>query len=686
MATKTKDNSTKTPPNTPFEATSAQADGYSIAEPDYSQAERDYREYLLKVLEIDRNRREAPHIEFNGLTYTENYRSNMLAANSYTPPRANADDTQVVTGTTREKVLAIVSAILNLNFETVFMAYDKDDLEDENLAEAMTDIVQRANRMELWDDKKLYAYFEMATQGDVYVEEIFVDEMTADKEAMPLSAITKDTMKNYKPSTKNRLTFSGCQRNFIPGTQVFKGSMTERNFRDQPHIFTVEYRPYEVAKSLYGNLPRWENVPRKLVATQGLHQEGTSYGQNWRLDQENTESCEIIKYQDRFNNEYQIIINSTMMLPVGFAMPWGFPEYNIVQGRLEPISAFFSESKSIPAKTKLDQEILDEMYRLAVLKSQKSFMPPIANYSTNILSKAAFAAGKVNNNLQKGDIEVVGGDPGMYAMKPSEFQMIEMIKKFIDEKSVNPILQGQQNGNEASATQINTVTQQAKQQLGLLIFGFIQLHMNLDMLRLYDLLENYTKQTDQKVNAAKDGVIGKYRSVSVNKPIGSKGMGVKQIQFTEEQNSPSELYDMQNGVTRDNAGKPVGDPMPPRRPIRILQINPKVLRSLQYTWYAEVTPVEKETSLSSRIEFTDQLINAQKLFGQQSINADYAQTQWATRQKLDPDLFFNKNPQTQPGLPGPGDGADPEISNMSKQAAPFGSGAGAAEAVRQGMG
>ena len=664
--------------NTAFEAASNAA-GLGIQEPDYTDKEREYRKFLLQTLEADRNRRESPHILFNGLSYTENYTSNMLAANSYTPPRKNAEDTQVVTGTTREKVLAIVSSVLNLNFKTRFRAFDENDMEDVELAEAMTDCVERSNKMELWDDKKLYAYFEMAVQGDVYVEVLHTEETVVDKKKIKLSDVDEALMKDYRADYKTKVTFEGCTRNLIPGTQVYKGSMTERDISKQPHIFTREVRPYEVVKSIYGSLPRWKNVPRRLVTTTSGTED--NYGINWRLAGVDDEQCEVIKYQDKWNDEYQIIINGVMMLPVGYPMPWEYAEYNLVQGRLEPLSAFFSESKSIPCKTKLDQEILDEMYRLAVLKTQKSFMPPIANYSANVLSRSMFLPGKVNNNLFKGDIEVLGGDPSQYSMKPSEFEMIKMIKEFINEKSVSPIIQGQSISGEQTATEINTITQQAKQQLGLLIFGFMQFNANLDMLTLYDNLEFYTKPVGKKLDRLKQGVIDKYKTVTVYKDIPGKGEGMKSIQFTDEMMDPSELYDLENGITRDSSGKPLSV-MAPHKPVRILQVSPSALRNVKRYWYPETVVEEKDTSLSQRIEFTDQLINAMKLFGQQSINIDYAQQVWAQKNKLEASSFFSKNPQA--GMPN-GLGA-PEESNLTKQARPYSNGAGPAEAVRQGFG
>lgn len=680
--------------DTPFEA--SQDANFAVPDVNYSEKEIEYRRFLLQRLTEARNKREASQVFYNGLTYTENYRSNMLAGNSYTAPRVNAEDTQVVTGTTREKVLAIVSAVLNLNFETAFRAFDEDDIEDESLGEAMTDVVERANYMELWDEKKIYAYMEMAVQGDVYIEENYVEEVVSDKPRMALGNISADDYKkDYTQSTKSQ-SFAGCRRDIIPGPQVYKGSMTIRDLNEQPFIFTREVKSYEYAKSLYGHIPRFKMVPRQMQPVEGGQQDDI-LGINWRLEPISDETCEILKYSDRFNKEYQIIINGVMLLPMSYGLPWSYDGYNLTQGRLEPISPFFSESKSVPAKTKLDQEILDEMYRLAVLKTQKSFMPPIANFTNNILSRSMFLPGKVNNNLVKGDIEVLGGDPSQYSMKPSEFEMIKMVKQFIDEKSVDPVLQGQNPGGDPTATQINTVTQQAKQRLGVLIYGFIQFHQNLDTLRLYTVLDNYTKETGTKANELKTGIENKYRTITINKDLGAKGMGVKKIQFTEKHDSPASLYDQQEGIERDDSGKPTSI-NPPKTPMRIMQISPKMLGSIKYSWYAQTTPTERDTSVSSRIEFEDHIMKAMQLFGPQSINLDYAQQQWAIKNKIKFDSFFVKKPAGMGALPGgvppgtlgaagPGTGIEgmgpAQESNMTKANRPYG---GGGASMRAGMG
>jgi len=650
----------------------------------YTTEEAQYRDFLLRLMESDRDVREQKHDEFNNMTYTERYTANMKGGNSYTPPRKNPEDTQVVTGTTREKVLAVVSNVVNLNFETRFKAFNTDDQEDTELGEAMSDCVFRANQIEQWEDKKLYAYWELAVQGDVFLEDVYVEEIKVDKKKIPLSSLTSEMFQNYDFGAAMKTIFTGCRRNILAGPQVYLGNIRERDIKKQPRVFTREILPYEVAKTIFGHLPRWKFVPRNYT-TSTSGQDDNHWGLNWRLGDIERDMVEVIKYQDDPNDEYQIFLNGVMQLPVGFPKPWEFDGYNIVQGSLEPISAFFAYSKSMPDKTKLDQEILDEMYRLSILKAQKSFMPPIANYSGQLLSRSMFLPGKVTNNLQKGDIEVLGGNPNAYALQPGEFQMIEMIKKFIDEKTVNPITQGINPEGDPTATEVSTVVQQAKQRLGIVIFGFMQLHLNLDTLRLYNVLDNYTKPIGDKVNALKTGLEKKYKTVTVERSMGEQGYGVKKIQFTPDLKPPRDLYAEANGLTFDEGGNVI-DENPPKRPMKITQINPEVLRNIPMRWYGEVEITEKESSAQERVLFTDQLVTAAKLFGLPSINQEYAKVQWAQKNKIDARSFFTKN-TAEPGsnmVPAAEDVQKMEESPLTKQLRSNPD--GPKQAVRQGYG
>lgn len=622
---------------TPFEVDSEKLE---VKEPEYSSEEAEYRGFLLRLLEQDRNNREQPHDEFNGMTYTQRYVENFKAGNSYTPPRKNKEDTSLVTGTTREKKNAVINSVLSLVFDTTFRAFDNNNLEDQQLGEAMTDCVFQANQVEQWDEKKIYAYSELADQGDVFIEDLWIDEVRIDKRKMKIKDLNEETFKNFNPTKSVKVVYSGPRRRVVPGMQVYLGNIREPDIKLQPRIFTRQVIPYALAKSIFGTLPRWKNVPYDLIETDGENSD--HFGFNWRLETIGKDMVEILCYQDKWNDEYQILLNGVMQLPVGFPMPWEHGEYNIVHGHLEPISPFFAYSKSIPDKTFLDQKVLDEMYRLAVLKTQKSFMPPIANYSANILTQNMFLPGKINNDLEKGEIEVLGGNPNMYSLQTSEFEMMKMIKGYIDEKSVSPVLTGQDTfGDRATAVEVDSVTKQAKQALGVMIFGFLNLHLNLDHLRLLILLENYTKENGEKVDKLNNKLEKKFRAISVERDLGERGTGVKRIEFTEKAMSPEELYDLEEGVSRDGEGKPTSI-IPPKKPMKYMQISPSTLRSIKYRWYPEVTVNERESSLAERISFEDRIVKAAQFFGIESLNMEYIKQQWSAKNKIDPSFFFTQ--------------------------------------------
>jgi hypothetical protein len=253
-----------------------------------------------------------------------------------------------------------------------------------------------------------------------------------------------------------------------------------------------------------------------------------------------------------------------------------------------------------------------------------------------------FLPGKINNDLEKGDIEILGGSPNMYSLQSSEFEMMKMIKGYIDEKSVSPVLTGQNTfGDRATAVEVDTVTKQAKQALGVMIFGFLNLHLNLDYLRLLILLENYTKENGEKVDKLKNRLEKKFRSISVERDLGDRGTGIKRIEFTENPKTPEELYDLEEGITRDENGKPISI-IPPKKPIKYMQISPSTLRSIKYRWYPEITINERESSLAERISFEDRIVKAAQFFGVQSLNMEYIKQQWAAKNKIDPSFFFTQ--------------------------------------------
>jgi len=83
----------------------------------------------------------------------------------------------------------------------------------------------------------------------------------------------------------------------------------------------------------------------------------------WTLENLEKNMVEVIRYQDKWSNEFMIFINGVMMLPVGFPLTAVSPsgEYFLAKGSSHPISWFFAYSKSLGSKSKVDQAVLDEL-------------------------------------------------------------------------------------------------------------------------------------------------------------------------------------------------------------------------------------------------------------------------------------------------------------------------------------
>ena len=145
---------------------------------------------------------------------------------------------------------------------------------------------------------------------------------------------------------------------------------------------------------IFGKWDRWENVSKKIKKFDN------QYG-NWRLLETEDDYVEIVRYQDKWNNEFVVLLNGVLMTPVGLPLPWGYEDYNIAQQNLEPIHAKFAFGKSLVFRIRNKVAILDEMMRLAVLKTQKSFMPPYVNISGRVLSNRVLMPGKISYGIHR---------------------------------------------------------------------------------------------------------------------------------------------------------------------------------------------------------------------------------------------------------------------------------------------
>jgi len=603
---------------------------------DYTTEELAYRGELIQKLTSAKNQRDTDHTEFNDMDYYTWHEKNAKAANSYIPPKKNRTDTRIVTGTTQEKVVTLLSALLNYNLEPNIAAFDEKDNVINEIGENMEDLVRKSRTMEDYDEKRVLIYKELLDQGTCYVEEIYTENyINEKKQKFDWSEGVK--IENLKWKDNPKKISGNCSVNLLSGTNVYLGNIKEYDISKQPFLFTKEIIPYSRAKAIYGKWERWENVPKKIVKFDSDNNGTTAYT-DWSLEELETDMVEVIKYQNKFDNEFMIMLNGINMLPAGFPLTAISPsgEYTIVKGIAEPISKFFAYGKSSPSKSKADQEVLDEMLRMIVLKTQQSFMPPYSNRTKKLLSSKIFFPGTITPDIDANMLQPIGDTKGV---SQAEFNSFELIKRLIDEKTVSPTFSGQVSQESKTATEILEVKKQQMMKLGLLIHGVMTMERQLAWLRVQNILEHWTKPVDKEIDNIKNELVDVYKSITVETSLENGQKGMKTIEFNPELSevlTPEQIKAQEDFLSK--SGKEV----------RKVYINPTILRVLKAAWYIVINPTEKDSSELDRVLFTQNIKDAAEIFGMQSLNMEYLRGRFAILAKEDPEKFFIKGSPMMP--------------------------------------
>lgn len=610
--------------------------------PDYLKLSDDetlYTGYLQRLLTAARDAREQSHIELDDSSYTSHYDSNYKTGNSYLRKKKNREDSRIVTGVTLEKSNTFLSAILNYNFEPNIEAYDREDLPMIGLGDKLESLLKKSRKIEDYESKRPLILKEGCDQGTFFAEETWVEEFQIQKKLKNLD-YSKIVVKDIEWETKKVRKIIGAQVNLIPGTGVYLGNIKQFFLNKQPHIFTRDVITYSGAEACYGGYDRFKYVSRDLKTDYTYNQ---SEVREWGLEELQSGMVEVVKFYDKWANEYMIMLNGILMLPVGFPLTAISPsgEYPIVKGDIEPISEFFAYSKSYPAKTKVPQEILDDTIRTMVLRMRQLLEPPLANNTSTTLSRKIFYPGNITPDINPGQIQKIMGDNNQIGA--GEFQVFGLVKQIVDEMTTSPIMSGQTAGGRQTATEVMTLQKQSMMKLGYAIFGILSFEKQLSWLRLYTVLSNYTKPIDSRINDITGKLEDVYMSITTTESD-SAGKFTRVTDF-----NPA---GMDKDQTQLDAEAMIMSPK--GKPIQKVYLNPKLISEnfLKWSFYIDVVPTPKDSTELEVSLFVEKIMKAKQIFGPQATNDEHLKGRFAVMSGEDPDKFWSKAPPAPIGMPG----------------------------------
>jgi len=641
-------------------------DNKDIEKPDYSDEELKYRHERIEEMSNARLQLWNTWIEFDGMNYYDWYETNAKAANSYIPPKQNKQDTRIVTGVTHEKTITMLSALLNYNYQPNIVAYDESDEEVYELGERMELLIKKSNDIErpTYEEKRGLIYKEALDQGDAFIEDVYEQHEMIEKEKATFNL--QDMKMNQRWKETGRKLHSQLSTNLIAGPNFYPGNIREFYMTKQPFIFTRRLETRARAEAMFGNLPRWKNVPKDVEWFDATQVQDVLY-RNWTIEPLRKNMVEILVYQNKWTNEFMIWCNGVMMLPLGYPLTAlnGKCEYTVIKLSVEPISEFFFYSKSIPAKTKVDQAIYDEMYRLMILKFRQSVMPPMINNTGKQIGESVFYPARITDDIEAGSLTPLM--PTAQGITNSEFNIIQFVKSVLDDKSVSPTFEGQQTPGQQTAREIVELQKNQMMKLGLTIMGVVSYEMNRSYLRLYNILRYWTQREDTELDEIKGKLKDVYKKIEVEGPVGDGMEGTNIMQFM---GPDQELPDSDQVLAEENLmSKRSG------RKFRKTYLDAEALREAELKWKIIIEPTPKDTDALSRAQYEESLQTSLAVFGELN-NMDYQAKEFSKHAKWDYEKAFKKPQPAMPqGMPGGQPQGAPQgmpqgIPGMGQAAAP----------------
>ncbi len=267
--------------------------------------------------------------------------------------------------------------------------------------------------------------------------------------------------------------------------------------------------------------------------------------------------------------------------------------------------------------------------KLAILKTQKSFMPPYLNISGRVISNRLFMPGKISYGIPPNTLVPIN-EREAQGVTSAELAMIQEIQKSIDSETVSPTFTGQQAAGNPTATEIIELQRQAKMVLGLTIFAVSMLEWKLEWLRLKNTLTHWFNEKDEVVDKARDVLKTRYRKTTTDQMIEGEGMGKRIVIPTIQIPSGQAIMQAEDILTKEKG-----------LPIRLLFLNPEEVTNAKLIWQIIIVPKERRTSEVSKLLFRAFMQDILPL----GPNMDYVREKAASVWEENPQKLFAHSPE-----------------------------------------
>lgn len=637
----------------------------------YSKEAQDYINFRRQRMVAARDTRDTSHDEFDGMGFLKWFEVQKKADDQYVAPRKNAQDTSINTGTVRDKDNSLLEYAMKFDFEPIACVYDQDDTMLEELADTAEDMVRKSKEIETYRDKAKLIYRSMIAFGTAMVEDMWVERWIIEK---TIKAGFKAGLGSNKVEWEQKLVkqYDGCQAKLWDLRKIYFGDIRKfflNGVQGQPYIFSVEYESYDTVKQMFGGWDRWKNVPHYVVSTPELSST-LVFTTWWTLRPISMNYVEIVRYYDPIANEFAITLNGVDMLPimekkvtgedgVEKTLVSGFPLTEVSPSGYIPFAKFdlepmhdFVYSKSQPAKMRVWGDIENMYIKLMLGMMKQKAKPTMGNKSGRMFDETVTDPGRVINDIRDGDLFPVL--PNFNGATTADFSFYELIKKELDKNSVERSFQGMDNQpqNETATADLNDI-KASSLKVAAMIDGICSGENQLNWLRTYNIIHNWTKPIDTQIDVLKKELQNKYRTVTLETEVDGGQKAIKKIVFTKDttmtsqdihqkemyirkgEKSPKKLHKQLDGIPND------------QKETRLVFLNPEQLRTLKLWWYYDCVPVPNDSDPLAYLMFAKQITDATTFFGAESLQVKKLKYKFASKTGDDFDNWFINDQELQ---------------------------------------
>ena len=471
---------------------------YTLSEKERKIITAVYEDVDLMIGERNKERK-----QFNDRTLIDYVDDSEKRFNGYVPTRESQGKSSwqanVFLPSTRNKLKAMIAAVALTVPEMKFRAVGNDGGFDLKRAEYMRELVRHSYYQENPEMEVFFDAWEAAGKGTVIKYEGYLKTKYKRKFVTSYDLSTGEVESEEKEVNVD----DKCVELDVPLSEFYIKDFFITDVQKQPSIAWIKYLDKTAAESEFGQYKNWEYVPVK--PRQRFEGESKTFFYDRWTGRTAEDEYEVISYYNKFEDQYNIIINGVPMLLS--PMLWGKKDkkYPFAKTIIEPFNdRHFFYGNSLPNSIMGQQDVLNQLVNMGLDKTYRSMNPPLL-------------ASLANKDLLETENEGIGMDTTLYVddisnvqyqnipgVTSPEMAMLELISKGIDLSTVDANQQGVA-GRGVTAREIVIANENAQKLKGIFFMFLKDLWIQKTKLRILNILMNYTQPMVNEIVGEKKG-------------------------------------------------------------------------------------------------------------------------------------------------------------------------------------